>query len=167
MSEVPACYNFSMEEYTASVTWEALEHEHREKTSDWYWALVIIAIAAAGVTVIFGNVLFAIVIILGASVMVITAMRKPKMIDFGITTRGITIGNELYPYTLLESFYIDEECASGPQLLVKSGRLFMPLIIMPLPEDALDEIDQLISSRLPEEHLEEPLAHKVLEFVGF
>ena len=43
----------------------------------------------------------------------------------------------------------------------------MPLIIMPIPEDHIDDIESIIESRLPEEHLEEPLAHKILEFFGF
>ena len=147
--------------------WEAPEHHHEEKSGDWYWALGIIAIAAAAVAVIFSDVLFAVVILLAASTMIVVAHRKPKMMDFAVMTRGIRVGNELYPYSTLESYYIDEENLSGPQLLVKSQKLFMPLLILPIPEEHVDDIEDLISARLPEEHLEEPLAHKLMEFFGF
>jgi hypothetical protein len=150
-----------------AVTWEAPEHRHNEKTGDWYWALGIIAIAAAAAVVVFGNTLFAVVILLGASTMIVVAHREPKMLNFAVMTRGIRAGNELYPYTTLESFYIDEDNPNGPQLLVKSQKLFMPLLVLPIPEEYVDDIDDLISSRLPEEHLEEPLAHRLLEFFGF
>jgi hypothetical protein len=161
------CYNFAMADIPRAITWEAPEHRHNEKSSDWYWALGIVAIAAAAAVVVFGNTLFAVVILLGASTMIIVAHREPKMMEFAVTMRGIRVGSELLPYTTLESFYIDEENPNGPQLLVKSKRLFMPLIILPIPEEHTDDIDDLISSRLPEEHLEEPLSHRMLEFFGF
>ena len=43
----------------------------------------------------------------------------------------------------------------------------MPLLILPLPLDLQDEIEDIIAERLPEQHLEEPFAYKVLEFFGF
>jgi hypothetical protein len=156
-----------MVEVARAITWEAPEHVHSEKTSDWYWALGIIALAGAGASIVFGNTLFGVVILLGAITMVLFALREPKMMEFAVTLRGIKVGSELYPYSTLESFYIDEEDPAGPQLFVKSERLFMPLIIVPIPEEYVDEIDDMVSARLHEEHLEEPFSHKLLEFLGF
>lgn len=150
-----------------AITWEAPEHTHIEKSNDWYWALGIVAVAGAAAAVVFNDTLFALVILLGASTMVIVAMRKPKLMPFAVTTRGVRIGGELYPYSTLESFYIDEENNAGPQLIVKSHHLFTPLLILPIPEEYVDDIDDIISARLPEEHLEEPFSHKLLEFFGF
>ena len=65
------------------------------------------------------------------------------------------------------SYYIDDDDPKGPQLLVKGERLIMPLIVIPLPEEEVDEIEDLIAMKLPEEHLEEPFFAKVLEFFGF
>ena len=156
-----------MAETVRAVTWSAPEHHHIEKSSDWYWALGIIAVAGAVASILFGNTLFGIVILLGASTMVVFALREPKLMDFAVTVRGIRTGNELFPYSTLESFYIDEHDPRGPQLLIKSKRIFMPLIIVPIPEEYIDEIDFLLSPRLTEEHLEEPFSHRLLEFFGF
>lgn len=156
-----------MAEKLRAVTWEAPEHNHNEKSGDWYWALGIIAIAGAAAALMFGSTLFAVVILLGAITMIIVAHREPKIMPFAVMTRGIRVGNDLYPYGTLESFYIDEDHPQGPMLLVKSGRLFMPLLILPIPEEHVDEIEDLISSRLPEEHLEEPFAHQLMEVLGF
>ena len=38
-----------MAEAIKAVTWEAPEHHHIEKRSDWFWVLGILAIAGAGV----------------------------------------------------------------------------------------------------------------------
>jgi hypothetical protein len=156
-----------MAEKLHGVTWEAPEHHHVEKGNDWFWALGLLSIAGSSAAFIFGNVLFGIVILLGAITMVILAMQEPKVIPFAVLTRGIRVGNELYPYSTLESFTIDEDHRHGPQLLIKSKKLLMPLLIMPVPPEYVDDIDDLIGGRLPEEHLEEPVAHRILEFFGF
>lgn len=152
---------------TETISWEAEEHLHIEKGNDWYWALGIIACVGAAIAIIFGNILFAIVIALCAAVMTIVSMRKPAIIPFALTPRGMRIDDRLYPYATLESFCIDEESPYGPQLLLKSRGLLSPLLIIPLPEEAVEEIDDMLAERLPEEHLEESLAHRLLEFLGF
>jgi len=156
-----------MVDNTRSIAWEAPEHRHIEKTGDWYWALGIVAVAASGVSIMLHNVLFGIVILLGASTMVVFAHRKPNMMSFEVSVRGIRVGNTLYPFGTLEAFSIDEESPFGPQLLVRSKHLFMPLIIFPVPEEYLDEIEGILAPKLLEEHLEEPIAHRLLEFFGF
>lgn len=156
-----------MAEKLQGITWEAPQHHHIEKGHDWFWALGLLAIAGAAAAFIFGNVLFGVVILLGAITMVVFAMQKPHIIPFAVLTRGIRAGNELYPYSTLESFYLDEDHPRGPQLIVKSKKFFMPLLILPIPEEYIDDIDDLVGSRLPEEHLEEPVAHRLLELVGF
>lgn len=151
----------------SAVEWEAAEFEPNEKGSDWYWALGIVAIAGAVAAIVLGNTLFGVVILLGASTMLLFAGREPNVVHFGITQRGVRIGNKLYPYSTLKAYYIDEEHAHGPQLLVESERMFMPILVLPIPEEHLDDIDDILATRLPEEHLEEPLAEKILEFFGF
>lgn len=156
-----------MPETFRAITWEAPEHRHVEKSSDWYWALGIIAVAAAIASMVFGDVLFGVVILLAASTMVLFSHRKPKMLTFEVSVRGIRIGNDLFPYPGLDSFSIDEENLAGPQLILKSKHFFTPLIILPIPEEYIDDIESIIAPRLPEEHLTEPLGHRLLEFFGF
>jgi hypothetical protein len=152
---------------TETISWEATEHHHVEKGSDWYWALGIIALVGATIAVIFGNILFAIVIVLGAIVMTIVSRREPSFIPFAITPRGVRVDDRLYPYATIESFCVDEDGPLGPQLILKSNAAFRPLIVIPLPPEAVGEIDDILAERLPEEHLEESLAHHLLEFLGF
>ena len=150
-----------------SIVWEAPEHHHVEKSTEWYVILVIISFASAPAAFAVGNVLFGILIILFAVTMSLSALRTPRTVPFAVTTRGIRLDDRLYPYTSLESYYIEEEDVNGPQLLLKSASFLAPLIVIPLPEDDIDEIEDLIALRLPEEHLEEPFFTKVLEFFGF
>jgi hypothetical protein len=165
--DFPSCYNNRMRDSVRSVYWEAPEHHHLEKTSDWYWILGIIAVAAAVASVLIGNVLFAIVIILASGVMMLHARREPRMFGYEISNRGVRIQEYLYPFSNLESFYLDEDYPLGPQLIVKPKNLLSSILIIPIPEEYLDDIEHILAPRLREEHLEEPLAHRVMQHFGF
>ena len=156
-----------MSEAIRAVTWEAPEHHHVEKNGDWFWILGIITFVSSIAVFFFGNFLFALLILIAGSAMGLIANKTPKIIPFAVSTRGLRVGGVLYPYSTLECFYIDEDHEHGVQLLARSTRLFMPLIIMPLPEEYLEEIEAILETRLNEEHLEEPLANKLLEIFGF
>jgi hypothetical protein len=156
-----------MVEDVRSIYWEAPEHNHIEKSGDWFWILGIIAVTGAIVSIIFGNILFSIMILLGATTMALVGSREPRIIPFEVSGRGIRIDKTLYPYATLESFYLDEENHVNPQLILKSRKMFVPLLIMPIPGEYADLIDSTLGERLPEEELEEPLSHKLLEFFGF
>ncbi len=166
-AESSACYNFPMQPQLSSVEWEAPEHYHEDKRSDWYWALGILTLTAAVASFLLGNPLFGVLIILAGIVMALLASREPPIIPFAVTTRGIRVGDVLYPYSTLESYHIETEHSVEPLLIVKSERLFMPLIIIPLPGEYIDEVESIVRLRLRTEHLEEPFATKLLEFFGF
>jgi len=156
-----------MDPLLQSITWEAPAHYHIEKKSDWFWALGILTFAGAFTAIILGNFLFGLLILIAGSVMALMANREPAIIPFAVTTRGVRIDETLYPYSTLSSYYIETERGVGPKLLIKSERLLMPLIVIPLPEDHLDEIESILEKKLPAEHLEEPLGQEILEFLGF
>lgn len=150
-----------------AVVWDAYAHYHFERSSDWFWILGIITVAVGLASILLGNVLFGIVVFLCGGIVGIHANREPGLVEYSVTQRGIRIDEKLYPYTTLESYCIDEEHPFGPHLLVKSEKIFMPLLVLPIPDDAIDEVEEVIGQRIPEAHLEEPLGHKLLEFFGF
>lgn len=156
-----------MEPRAKAVTWEAPEHHHIEKSHDWYWALGILTIASTVTALFLGNILFGMLILIAGGILSIAAAREPQIIPYAVTARGVRVGNDLFPYSTLDSFYVDEDNPLGPQLLVKSKRLLMPILVIPLPDEVMDEVDEVISERLPEEELEEPFFNKLLEFLGF
>ncbi len=158
---------FAMEPAVRSVTWEAPEHHHIERGGDWFFALAVITGAIVIAALFFGNFLMALLAILCGLTTAVSAGRAPRIIEFSISPRGIRVGDLLYPFTTLESYHIDEDDMRGPQLLVMSQKHFMPLLVLPIPEEYIDDIEDILSPRLPEEFLEEPLFGKLLELVGF
>ncbi|MCB9810431.1 hypothetical protein H6781_02455 [Candidatus Nomurabacteria bacterium] len=156
-----------MEPSLRSIAWEAPEHHHVEKGNDWFFALIIIVLALVVVAILFNNTLFALLIGLAGGALFVSAAKRPSIIPYAVTLRGIKIDDRIYPFSTLDSYRIDEEDPKGPQLLIKSSKKLMPLMVMPIPVDHVDDIDDILKEKLIEEDLEEPLLVKILELFGF
>jgi len=156
-----------MEPKPRSITWEAPEHHHVEKGNDWFFALAIIIISIVIVAILFDNTLFALLLGLAGGAMGVSGAKKPSIIPFAVTVRGIKIDDRLYPFSTLQSYHIEEEDPRGPQLLIKSAKKIMPLMVMPIPTDHIDDIESILKEKLTEEELVEPLLVKILELFGF
>ena len=99
--------------------------------------------------------------------MVLVSVRKPQLVKFAVSTRGVRVGDSIYPYSTLESYFIDEDNYRYPQLFLQSKKLYAPLIIIPIPTEYIHDIEDILLDRLVEEEMTEPIAHQVLEFFGF
>jgi hypothetical protein len=152
-----------------TITWQAHEYFHQEKTTDWYWGLGVVSVTAAILAIIFGNTLFALVIILFAFVAGMQAHREPKVLTFELTPRGIIIDHYLYPYSTLESFWIAEQHINkpDPKILIKSKKAFMSFIHLPVEEVDIEDVRDYLLLYLKEEELEESFLEKLLEYFGF
>ncbi|OGG72851.1 hypothetical protein A3A38_02700 [Candidatus Kaiserbacteria bacterium RIFCSPLOWO2_01_FULL_53_17] len=151
---------------SAPLAWSAYEHEHIERGSDWFWALGIIAVSAALTSILFSNVLFAILILIAATTIGLIARHPPELHEFEIGEKGIRAGKTLHPYDSIISFWIEEE-AEEPLLLVDTTTFMSPNLIIPLGEMDPATIREFLGARVEEVPMKEPLAHKILELFGF
>lgn len=152
------------------IHFKTIEYLYWEKGSDWFWALGIITLSGALLAAIFGNFLLAILILLAAFTLAMYAVRKPKTVDVKINRKGVTVGKLFYPYSSLESFWI-EHYGEFSKLLLKSKKMIMPYIIVIIPEEPEDlnseMVMDLLDEYLPQEEHSESVFEKVMERLGF
>lgn len=136
--------------------WEGHEYAFEERGADWYWALGIVAAGASVTAVLFGDVLFALVIVLGAIAIGLQAMKRPALHRFALTDQGVEVGTRLYPYENIMSFsmveYLDETLP--PALSLKTTGIFAPHLLIPLEDVDPDEVF---------EYMEQHVRHEVHE----
>jgi len=148
--------------------WSSYEHKHIRKSSDWFWVFGIITITGAVISIIFNNILLAIVILTGAFALAVNVAKKPSIINFKVNKRGVIINNKLYLYNSLESFWVeDNEEYGAPKLLIKSKKMFATHIIIPIKQVSPSEVRDYLIKYLDEEEDSEPLSQKIVEFFGF
>lgn len=148
-----------------NLAWKTHEYKHSYKTNDWFWILGIIGISLAVAAIIFGDVLFAVVILLATFGIALFAVRKPSLIHIEIGDKGIQVDKNFLPYHNLESFWIDES-PEETKLFLKSKRFLMPLIVIPLLDHSEENASIKLSKHLKKEHLEESGLQKIMENLG-
>ena len=148
------------------IRWQAYEHEHIERGRDWFVALGIIASCAALISVIFGNVLFAVLILVAAATMALLARTPRALVDFELSDRGIRVGDVMHRYEEVISFWVEEHDANPPILLVDTTKWLSPNIVMPIEGVDPKEVRAYLLERADEVPMKESAAHKILEFFG-
>ena len=149
------------------IEWDAQEYEHKHRSADWFWAVGIIATAIAIISVIFGNIIFAILVLVGAFALSLFANREPETLHMIVDEAGVARGRVRYLYSTLISFWIDLE-HPHKKIILRSEKLLMPLIIIPLNDEInINEMHDKLSEFLKEEFHSLPFVEKMLEYFGF
>ena len=152
---------------TDTISWEGFEHQHIERSRDWYIALGVIAFSCALTSVLFENVLFALVICVAALTIGLVAARPPRQVVFTFGNEALTIDDETYPFKEMRAFWVIDEPTKT--LFIDTPRMFAPDVVVPLP-DEIDtaEIRTLLQSQNVEEReMRESFAYRAFEFFGF
>jgi hypothetical protein len=149
------------------IEWDAHEYEHKERSSDWFWAVGIIVFSMAVASVIFGNVILGILILTSALALSIFINRPPENIHVVVSEKGITRGKIHYPFETLHSYWLDTE-HPHPKIILRSEKPFVPLIVVPIgPEADPEELDATLAQFLPEKYHAIPFVERILEYLGF
>lgn len=148
------------------INWHAPDFIKSERSTDWYWAVGVVTIAIAVAGFVFGNVLFGILVIIASFALVLQTSRDPEVREYTVSREGIKAGNVLYPYSSLQSFWVENN-PYEQKILLQSEKPWMPYIVIPIEEVDPEEIRDFMIQYLPEEEHQEPLAQKIMEYLGF
>ena len=149
------------------IFWRALEYKRKEKTTDWYWAVILIALAIVVTSFIIHDALFGILIMISTGILLTSTMIAPKLIDISINQKGVTVGKEMYPFATLDAFWVESVEGEDQKILFRSKKLIMPLIVIPLEEHHHLDVRDFLLRYLPEEEMHEPISQKIMERLGF
>ena len=154
---------------TIIAEWKGREYDHEPKSADWYWALGIIAAAAAIASALFGNYLFALLIIIAASALALHAAKEPPLHRFALVEQGLMIGEELHPFERMVSFSVYESIEGDlpPRLSIKNDTWFSPHLIIPLAQVDVDAVYEYFLERVEEREHPHTIVDLVAAWLGF
>jgi len=150
-----------------TISWETTEYVHRVKSADWFWALGIITIAIATASILLGNSLFAILIIIGSFTIALFAVRRPLQVTILLNKKGIAVGTRLYPFSSIKSFWvlIDELPAL---LLLEVKNPLIQQVTIPIENISPDDVRLFLMKYVEEKEQDhESLIEKISEYFGF
>lgn len=150
------------------IEWQALEYQHKSRSNNWYWAVGIITIVCAVAATLFGNFLFALIILIGVGSLMFYSTQPPELITFSITPKGIRIKDRLYPFNNIKSFNIHDH-THGPVLVLDINKAILPMMVLPIDDENVntDVLHQYLEAFIPEGDHHLPLAEIIIERLGF
>lgn len=119
---------------TKTFEWDAMEFEHRIKSTDWYWGLGIVFVTAIVLCIISHNYLLAALLFIGGIMVAVYANDVPKSVHVEISERGIKLDRDLYTHDTIKSFWMYVDHNDRNRLILVTGRSVMPQRIVTLPD---------------------------------
>lgn len=151
------------------VEWEGREYEHAPKSSDWYWALGIVAVASIIASILFGNYLFAVLILFATSAIALHATKQPPVHTFRLVETGLMIGDDHHPFARMTSFTVLEDIHGElpPILSVKTESWHSPHLVIPLVGVDADLVYAYFLHHVDESEHRHTVSDLVAAWLGF
>ena len=147
------------------ISWHVETHLEQERSTDWYWGLGLIALAAIGLSIFLGNYLLAVILLLGAGSLATLIARGPREHEVKLSPRGVSLDGTLYPWQNVESFWVEE--AREAHLLVTTKGILHPQLVLPLLDSNRAQNVRTYARRFAKEIEQEAhLGHQVVLMLG-
>ena len=134
-----------------TIEWTASEFIAHRKTFGWYFAFGTVIALVAGLAYILTHDAASTGVVVFVFVMMgIIAGRQPRVLPYRVDRSGVTVGQKMYPYSALKSFFVTNEGAFSSITLLPATRLMPYISIFYDPQDE-SKILAALGRRLPME----------------
>ncbi len=127
----------------------------------------VVLIIGGIVTAFFKNFTFAALLILSGALVVSYAFKLPREVNLAATSRGIKVGNRLYLFEDLKSFWIHYDPPFAKELILESRKAFVPHIRAPLGDVEPLRLREILLRFLKEDKHEDSLSDTISKTIGF
>lgn len=133
-----------------ALSWETPEYHAQPKTALWYAVFGVVLALLIFSAVLTRSFLSGVVFVLIGVLILLYSERPPRIIRFALTRETLAINDRLYPFSALDAFNIVDS-PTGPLLLIRSRRLVMPLLHVPLADQDRDAVRAILRPHLRED----------------
>lgn len=149
-----------------SLSWSAPEYTHRPKSIDFLWGVSLLGLTGTIISIVLGNYIFAVFIVLSSVMLVIFATRHPHEVNFEINNAGIVFGEENHPFKNIKGFVI-RDASPYLKLIIETNKYFLPIYTLPLPHKLEEDVYYILSQVIEEKDIDETHSTKFMHRVGF
>ncbi|MDO4872108.1 MAG: hypothetical protein Q4A27_01595 [bacterium] len=142
--------------------WQAQEMFIGEKSKRWFLAFYIVVAILVALAIWMQLWTFAALIIVSAvAIMVTRRENQANMVAYALSTRGVYIGNNFYPYSDFRTFGIVREAQVYSIVLIPKKR-FSPATSIYFPASEGEKITDIIGQRLPMEEVKLDIIDRII-----
>ena len=138
------------------------------RSPDWYWAIGLITLVGGAAAIVLGNFLFGVFIILAGGLLFYSNLKPEPELIVKVNEKEIVIGKIEYVSSKMKGFSIAKNHNDQNTLIIHTGRFFMPLISIVIPEEIdLSVLGEILEKKIKREELKESPATILADKLGF
>lgn len=131
--------------------WMVKEYDRYERGRSWYIVVAVLAVLMVLYGMVSNNFIFSLIIILAIIILYLQSRREPIAVPFRIAELGVIVGDRLYSYGELASFYIIYQPPDVKTLFIVTKQFFRPNLRIPLGDTDPNDIRSTLRGYLPED----------------
>lgn len=153
-AELPLEQAQSIDAEDTPVTWTAHEYVHIDKSPLWFVGFILIVLALISIDVfLLKSYTFSALVIVMAVAVAIYTRRPPRELTYGLSIKqGLYVGERLYHFDDFKAFGLIKDGEHNSIMLIPTKR-FAPGVSVYFPEQAGEQIVDILGQRLPMEDL--------------
>lgn len=152
---------------TGLVNWSASEFVAYKKTAGWYFMILLGLVGISGlIYVLTGDVISTVSTILIGALFLGFASRQPRVLNYQISTKGITVGDRNYAFNTIKSFAVIDEGNLHSIMLIPVQR-FMPSVSIYFDPQDEDHIVETLGDFLPHEDRKQDPIDRLMHRIRF
>lgn len=149
------------------LAWETLEYHLPPKSLLWYGVFGVALAALLFTAFLMRSFLTGVVFVLLGLLVLLYSERPPRALRVRLTPNALFLNDRRYLYADLDAFHIVES-PTGMLALIRSKRLVMPLLHVPLDDTDPERVRATLARSLTEDpDLREPLPDILAHYLGF
>jgi hypothetical protein len=114
------------------VGWETWDKPPMVRSRLWYTITGTVALGLVVYAVLTANYLFAIIVLMLGVTMLVTGLKKPRLVKVAITNLGIAIADEFYPFKEIKDFSIVYNPPEVQNLYIDFVSVIKPMVTIDL-----------------------------------
>ncbi len=146
------------------ITWSAFEYIHQEKGKTWFTIFSVITLAFLALAIYLQQWSFAVLIVVIAAVIVVSSKRPPRELTYGLSDEGLSIDGKMHPFEAFKAFGVIHDGLEYSIMLIPTQR-FQPGVTVYFPEEAGEDIVDLLGSVLPMKDLKLDAVDRVVRLL--
>lgn len=146
-------------------SWQAPEGVQAPRGTVWYIIFAITALGLMALAIfVFKSITFAILLAIIVVAVLVLSNKAPQMINYGISPKGIYIGDKLYDFSEFRAFGVIQE-PGRMSIIVLPVKRFSTGLTLYFGEEDGERIVDMLGARLPIEEVKPDALEKLIRII--